>query len=230
LGTKAVSHETGASGAWNARDEAPLLAALRRHEESAFTSLVDAHSSWMLRTARAFVGSRAVAEEVVQETWLAALRSLDRFEGRSSLRTWLFTIVVNAARRQASREDRSTSLSELLSREAEAREAEPLADQFFDGMHARWPHCWTTVVPAWDGMPEEQLFAAETRRAIEQAVSALPRAQRLVFSLRDLEGWPADEVCAALDVSASNQRVLLHRARLQVRGALERYFDVAGRA
>jgi RNA polymerase sigma-70 factor (ECF subfamily) len=79
-------------------------------------------------------------------------------------------------------------------------------------------------------MPEEQLFAAETRRAIEQAVSALPRAQRLVFSLRDLEGWPADEVCAALDVSASNQRVLLHRARLQVRGALERYFDVAGRA
>ena len=217
---------TGASA--GSTKELDLLRALRQHDEAAFAALVDAHGSWMLRTARAWVGSRAVAEEVVQETWLAALRSLDRFEGRSSLKTWLFTILVNTARRQAMRESRSTSFSDLLSHEAEAAEmSAPLADRFFDNTHARWPNCWTTVVGAWDRLPEEQLLGGETRQTILAAVDQLPTGQRLVFSLCDLEGWSADEACNALGITGANQRVLLHRARLQVRTALERYFDTA---
>jgi RNA polymerase sigma-70 factor (ECF subfamily) len=204
-------------------DAPSLLAALRRRDEAAFAALVDAHGSWMLRTARAWVGSRAVAEEVVQEAWLAALRSLERFEGRSSLRTWLFTILVNVARRHAARERRSTAISELVSREAEASEPASPADRFFDERHPRWPSCWTTVVAGWEGLPEERLLAAETRRTIAEAVEALVPGQRLVFTLRDLEGWSGEEVCEALEISAVNQRVLLHRARLRVRGALERY-------
>jgi RNA polymerase sigma-70 factor (ECF subfamily) len=182
----------------------------------------------MLRTARAWVGSRAVAEEVVQETWLSALRSLDRFEGRSSLKTWLFTILVNAARRQGAREDRSTSFSELLTREAEAGEPEALASRFFDAAHPRWPGCWTTVVGAWDRLPEERLLAGETRAIVEAAVESLPAGQRVVFTLRELEGWSAEEVRNALEISDSNQRVLLHRARLKVRAALERYLGEDG--
>ena len=213
-----------AGGSAFATEERDLLRALRRRDEAAFASIVDAHGSWMLRTARSFVGSRAVAEEVVQETWVSALRALDRFEGRSSLRTWLFTILVNAARRQAVREGRSISLSDLARREAAVAEPE-FADRLFDGSHPRWPDAWTTVVAAWDRLPEERLLAGEIREGIETAVDALPSAQRIVFSLRDLEGWSAEEVCNALSISDSNQRVLLHRSRLKVRAALERYLE-----
>ena len=207
-----------------ATEEQDLLHALRRRDEAAFASLVDAYGSWMLRTARSFVGSRTVAEEVVQETWLSALRALDRFEGRSSLRTWLFTILVNGARRHAVRESRSISLSDLARRETAAEESE-LADRLFDGSHRRWPGAWTTVVAAWDRLPEQRLLAGEIRDVIETAVDALPSVQRIVFSLRDLEGWSAEEVCNALSISDSNQRVLLHRGRLKVRGSLERYLE-----
>jgi RNA polymerase sigma-70 factor, ECF subfamily len=218
----AESHTPGVA------DERTLLLALRARDEAAFTALVEANGSWMLRTARAWVGSRAVAEEVVQETWLSALRSLDRFEGRSSIRTWLFAILVNAARRQAVRESRSTSFSELARREAGADEREPLDERLFDGSHPRWPNCWTTVVPAWDRLPEARLLSREAQERIATAVELLPPAQRVVFSLRDLEAWTADEVCNALEISGSNQRVLLHRARLKVRAALERYFEQGG--
>ena len=207
-----------------ATEERDLVHALRRGDEAAFASLVDAYGSWMLRTARSFVGSRAVAEEVVQETWLSALRALDRFEGRSSLRTWLFAILVNAARRQAGRENRSISVSDLASREAAAGESE-LGDRLFDGSHGRWPDAWTTAVAAWDRLPEQRLLAGELRGAIETAVDELPSVQRIVFSLRDLEGWSAEEVCNALSISDSNQRVLLHRGRLKVRAGLERYLE-----
>ena len=213
-----------AGGLALATEERDLLHALRRRDEAAFASLVDAHGSWMLRTARSFVGSRAVAEEVVQETWLRALRALDRFEGRSSFRTWLFTILVNAARRQAVRENRSISLSDLARREAAPGEFE-LADRLFGGSHGRWPDAWTTVVAAWDRLPEQRLLAGEIREAIETAVDALPSAQRIVFSLRDLEGWTAEEVRNALSISDSNQRVLLHRGRLKIRAVLEGYLE-----
>ena len=213
-----------AGGLALAIEERDVLHALRRRDEAAFATLVDAHGSWMLRTARSFVGSRAVAEEVVQETWLNALRALDRFEGRSSLRSWLFTILVNAARRQAARENRRISFSDLARREVAVGGAE-LADRLFDGSHRRWPNAWTTAVAAWDRLPEQRLLAGEIREAIETAVDALPSAQRIVFSLRDLEGWSAEEVCNALSISDSNQRVLLHRSRLKVRAVLERYLE-----
>ena len=205
-------------------DERALLKRLRSHDEKAFADLVDAHSSWMLRTARVSVRSRAVAEEVVQETWLNALRALDGFEGRSTLRTWLFKILLNTAKRHAARENRSASFSDLA-REAERHEPEPLGTCFFDAAHPRWPHAWMSVNPAWDRLPEERLLSRELRTTIEAAVETLPDGQRTVFSLRDLEQWPAEEVCNALAISDSNQRVLLHRARLNVRAALERYLD-----
>ena len=214
----------GAGGSAVATEERDLLHALRRRDEAAFASLVDAYGSWMLRTARSFVGSRAVAEEVVQETWLSALRALERFEGRSSLRTWLFTILLNAARRQAVRENRSVSVSDLARGEPATANSE-FADRLFDGSHRRWPDAWTTVVAAWDRLPEQRLLAGEIREAIETAVDALPSLQRIVFSLRDLEGWSAEEVCNALSISNSNQRVLLHRGRLKVRAVLERYLE-----
>jgi RNA polymerase sigma-70 factor, ECF subfamily len=225
MGAEARTTAICATGGVQAPDERALVRALRDRDQAAFTALVEANSSWMLRTARAWVGSRAVAEEVVQETWLSALRSLDRFEGRSSLRTWLFTILVNAARRQAARESRSTSFSDLARREATGGESEPLANRLFDGSHPRWPDCWTTVVPAWDRLPEERLLSSEARETIGAALETLPPAQRIVFSLRDLEGWSGEEVCNALAISGSNQRVLLHRARLHVRAALERYLE-----
>lgn len=220
-----TSREGRAQGRSLSSDERDLVDALRRGDEAAFAALVDAHGSWMLRTARSVVGSRAVAEEVVQETWLSALRALDRFEGRSTLRTWLFTILINRARRQAVRENRSTSFSDLARREAAAGESEPLADRFFEGSHPRWPGNWTTVVAAWDRLPEQRLLAGETRETIERAVETLSPAQRIVFSLHDLEGWSAEEVRNAVSISDSNQRVLLHRARLKVRAALERYLE-----
>ena len=224
MATAAGTSAGGTGGPALATEERNLLHALRRRDEAAFASLVDAYGSWMLRTARSFVGSHAVAEEIVQETWLSALRALDRFEGRSSLRTWLFTILVNAARRQAVRENRSISVSDLAGREAAAGESE-LADRLFDDSHRRWPGAWTTVVAAWDRLPEQRLLAGEIREEIETAVDALPSVQRIVFSLRDLEGWTPDEVCNALSISDSNQRVLLHRARLKVRAVLERYLE-----
>ena len=222
-----MSAEAGTAARSPAREdgEESLLRSLRSGDQAAFTALVEANESWMLRTARHWVHSRAVAEEVVQETWLSALRSLDRFQGRSSLKTWLFAILVNAARRQGAREDRSTSFSVLLTREAEATEPVPLAGQFFSHSHPRWANCWTSVVPSWDRLPEERLLAGETRATIEAAVNSLPAGQRTVFSLRELEGWSADAVREALAITDANQRVLLHRARLKVRAALQRYFE-----
>ena len=168
----------------------------------------------MLRVALLFVSSRAVAEEVVQETWLNALRGLSGFQGRSSLKTWLFTILANTARRRAAREARSTPFSAM---------DEP--ERFFDASHPRWAGAWSTVVPSWDEVPEDRLLGDETRAQIELELERLPEAQRLVFTLRDIEGWEAEEVCNLLELSDSNQRVILHRARLKVREALERWLN-----
>jgi RNA polymerase sigma-70 factor (ECF subfamily) len=207
-------------------DERRLLAAVRAGDESAFAALVDAHSSWMLRTALLHVSSRAVAEEVVQDAWLSVLRAIDGFEGRSSFRTWLFTIVVNSARKQAARERRSTAFSSLSNPNAGVADQGSLVDRMFDGSHPRWANMWNTVVAPWDRLPEDRALSGEMVRTIEAAVHKLPPAQRAVFQLRDCEGWSAAEVCNALELSDSNQRVLLHRARLSVRQALEEYFDL----
>lgn len=205
-------------------DEAALVTALKRGSEDAFASLVDLHGAAMLRVARTFVTSRAVAEEVVQETWLRVLRGLPAFEGRSSLRTWIFVILANCARRRAAREARSIPFAALLEGEDAGAAVPP--EQFFPSDHPRWPGCWSTVVDGWSGVPEERLLSRETREVLARAIAGLPPGQRAVMTLRDVEGCSADEVCDVLGLTPENQRVLLHRARTRVRARLAPYLEV----
>jgi RNA polymerase sigma-70 factor (ECF subfamily) len=199
--------------------EEELLAALRAGDEDAFRTIVREWHGSLLRVAQIFVPSRAVAEEVVQETWLRTLGALDRFEGRSTLRTWVFRILVNTAKTRARREGRTIPFSALqdASRIPEAA-VEP--ERFLPEDHPTHPGGWSA--PPRD-LPEERLLAAETRARIGAAIDELPPNQRAVISLRDVEGWSSDEVRNALDLSEVNQRVLLHRARARVRRALEEY-------
>jgi RNA polymerase sigma-70 factor, ECF subfamily len=195
-------------------NEASLVARLRSGDESAFRALIEMYHAMLVRVARMYVSSQAVAEEVAQETWLAVLEGIDRFEGRSSLKTWIFRILTNRAKTRGIREGRSLPFSSL---EADGPSVE--ADRFHGDGHA-WPGHWAAQ-PA--GFPEERLLAGEAREVIERAIEALPPTQRAVISLRDIEGWSAEEVCNALTLSETNQRVLLHRARSSVRAALEQY-------
>lgn len=199
------------------RDDDGLLTALRNRDERVFTDLVERCSGIMLRLALAHVPNRAIAEEVVQEAWLTMLRSLDRFEGRSSFRTWLLGIVVNLARSRARAERRSIQLPS----EPDGPAVDPA--RFLPASHARWPHHWAVEPVRWP-TPEDDLLAGETRTLILEAIDPLPARQREVLVLRDLEGLSADEVCNVLGLTDTNQRVLLHRARSRVRAALERYF------
>src|SRR5919201_371202 len=202
-------------------DEAQLLEGLRRGEEGAFAALVASYSSALLRVAMTFVPSHAVAEEVVQETWLGVINGLARFEGRSSLKTWIFRILTNTARTRGARERRSLPFSSLASAEAaEGPSVDP--DRFFPPDHDRYPGHWSLGPTPWN-MPEEGLLAGETREVILAAIEELPPAQRTVITLRDIEGWPTEEVSEALEITDGNQRVLLHRARAKVRAALERH-------
>lgn len=203
--------------------DARLIEALRGGDEAAFASLIDSHGSSLLRVARAYVGSRAVAEEVVQETWLGVVQGIERFEGRSSLRTWIFGILTNVASTRAARERRSVPFSTLAAREAAQGERVVEPERFFGPDHDRWPDHWAVGPTAWP-TPEEGLLSGEARELIARAIETLPLAQRTVISLRDIEGWPSGEVCAALEISEGNQRVLLHRARATVRNSLESYF------
>ena len=204
--------------------DAVLLEGLRAGDEAAFTELVDRYSSSMLRVARMYVPSQAVAEEVVQETWLGVLTGLERFEGRSSLKTWLFRILVNRARTRGERERRTVPFATLAGREAEGEDPAVGPERFFPADHDRWPHHWASPPERWDESPERSLQSAETLRVVRDAIEKLPPMQRLVITMRDLEGWDSEEVRNALEISETNQRVLLHRARSKVRTALEAYF------
>ncbi|HSK16399.1 MAG TPA: RNA polymerase sigma factor [Gaiellaceae bacterium] len=196
------------------------LADLRSGDERAFAALVAEHGPSLLRVASLFVSSRAVAEEVVQETWMGFLNGLDRFEGRSSVKTWLFRILANIAKTRAVREARAVPFSSLGDRLQEKPSVDP--DRFFEPGH-RWDGHWSSAPQRWDDAPEARLVARETRGVIEQAIAALPDSQRAVVSLRDVEGWSSKEVCELLSISEGNQRVLLHRARSRVRATLEDY-------
>ena len=200
-----------------AEDE--LVAALRAGDEGAFRTVVREWNSSLLRVARIFTPSQAVAEEVVQETWLRVLGALDRFEGRSSLKTWVFRILVNTAKTRAQREGRTIPFSALQDA-ARVPEAAVDPSRFLPDDHPVHPGGWA-VPPR--SLPEERLLAAETRSVVAAAIEALPANQRAVISLRDVEGWSSDEVRNALELSEVNQRVLLHRARARVRQALEDY-------
>jgi RNA polymerase sigma-70 factor (ECF subfamily) len=197
------------------------LAALRAGDEAAFMALVRRHHAAMVRVAQIYVSRREVAEEVVQEAWVGALRGLDRFEGRSSLKTWLFRIVTNLAKTRAAREGRTIPFSALRTPGSVPEPAvEP--ERFRPPADARWPGHWAARPAEW---PEQRLLETESLARIKEAIEELPDNQRAVITLRDVEGWSSDEVCNALELSETNQRVLLHRARSKVRRALERYFD-----
>jgi RNA polymerase sigma-70 factor (ECF subfamily) len=204
-------------------DEAALLEGLRRGDEGAFSELIALYSSPLLRVATIYTGSRAVAEEVVQETWMGVLHGLDRFEGRSSLKTWIFKILTNIASTRGARERRSVPFSSLAVADGEeGPSVDP--DRFFPPDHDRYPGHWAFGPTRWE-TPEEGLLSGEARELVLREIDRLPDAQRAVITLRDIEGWPSEEVSEALEVSDGNQRVLLHRARTKVREALEDYFD-----
>jgi RNA polymerase sigma-70 factor (ECF subfamily) len=205
--------------------ELELLGALRRGDEQAFITLVETYGASMLGLARVYVRDRAVAEEVVQEAWLGVLRGLERFEGRSSLRTWLLRIVANLARTRAVREARSIPFSALAGAELEV-EGPSVPPERFRGPQDRWAGHWATPPEPWS-RPEHELLSAETRAQIVVAIDALPERQRQVITLRDVEGCSAAEVCNVLELSETNQRVLLHRARTKVRQALDDYLTTS---
>ncbi len=202
-------------------EEVELLARLRSGDERAFGELVDRHYSTMLAVARTYVKSRSVAEEVVQDAWIGVLRGLDRFEGRSSLKTWIIRIVVNTAKTRGVREARSVPFSSLA---PEGEEAAVEPERFRDSNDG-FPGHWRAYPSDWQALPDERLLGRETIDVVLRAIELLPDAQRTVITLRDIQGCSAEEVCEALDVSAGNQRVLLHRARSRVRAALEGHLD-----
>ncbi len=202
----------------SALGESQLIEALRAGDEDAFVELTRALHASLVRVAQIYVSSRSVAEEVVQETWLAVLEGLDRFEGRSSLKTWIFRILANRAKTRAQRERRTIPFSALEPTRIQEPALEP--ERFRGADDPRWPGHWAIPPQPW---PDEKLLSAEMRERLAGAIDALPGSQRAVISLRDLEGWSPEEVCNALEISETNQRVLLHRARSKVRKALEEY-------
>ena len=200
--------------------EAALVARLRAGDEAAFAFLVDMYGRSMLRVARLYVRDRAAAEEVVADTWLAVLRGIDRFEGRSSLRTWIFSILVNLAKTRGVRESRTVPFSALAGDDAESGEPSVPGDRFLPA-GSPWPGTWSSGPAQWNA-PLQRLLSQETRGVIDQAIEGLPEMQRRVVTLRDVEGWPAGEVAELLGISDENQRVLLHRARTKLREAIDR--------
>ena len=196
-----------------------LLERARSGDEEAFAALVRRHSPSLLRVAQMYVPSRAVAEDVVQETWLGVVRGLERFEGRSTFRTWLFRILVNRAKTRGARERRTVPFAALAGAEADGDEPAVDPTRFAtEGF-------WGTPPRRWDEDPEAALDGAEALRVAREAIDELPEMQRRVITLRDLEGFPSDEVRNVLGITETNQRVLLHRARARVRQALEQWMD-----
>ena len=210
-----------------AAEDGELVERLRQGDEQAFAHLVSGWSPVMLRVARGHVSTDASCEEVVQETWMAVIRGLDGFEGRSSLRTWVFRILTNLAKTRGVREARSVPLSSWAPQEDSGPTVDP---DRFRGPDDQYPHNWTPVgkPTPWEPGPEQSAVAAETRQLLGRALGGLPERQRAVVTLRDVHGLSSEEVCEALQLSPENQRVLLHRGRAKLRGVLEDYYRGAG--
>jgi RNA polymerase sigma-70 factor, ECF subfamily len=200
-----------------ADDDLALLDGLRRGDESAFTSLIERYQAALIRVALLYVHDRAAAEDVAQETWLAVVRGVERFEGRASLKTWLFQIVANRARTRAARDRHTVVFSSFQT----AEPAMP-ASRFRPADDPQWPGHWL-LAPSNEDLPEQRLLASELGEHVRAAVAELPPAQRAVVTLRDIEGLTSAEACDLLKLTEANQRVLLHRGRSRVRGALEDY-------
>ena len=203
--------------------QAEVVAALQAGDEQAFAALVDEYGATMLRVARMYVSTRAVAEEVVQEAWLGVISGIGRFEGRSSLKTWIFRILTNRAKTRGEREGRSLPFSSLAGSDGEGEEASVDADRFQSG--GRFEGHWTSAPSRWSELPESRLVGQETIDVAQAAIDVLPDTQRTVITMRDIQGWSSEDVRNVLGLSESNQRVLLHRARAKVRLALESYLE-----
>ena len=198
-------------------EDAQLVEGLRAGDEAAFAAVMRMYGRGMLRVAQMYVSSRAVAEDVVQEAWVGVLRGIGRFEGRSSLKTWLYRIVANTAKTRGVREARSVPFSSL----GDGGDEGTVDPDRFLGSGERFPGHWAVPPQAW--APEGRLLAEETLEVVERASDKRPPAQRAVITMRDVQGFTSEEVCNALDLTETNQRVLLHRARAKVRSALEEY-------
>lgn len=204
--------------------DAELVAALRAGDEQAYAALVQELTPALTRLALAHVPSRAVADEVVQDTWVGVINGIDRFQGRSALRTWIFQILLNTARTRGKREKRVLPFASLRRRAEEGRDEPAVDADRFQGRRGEQPGAWAHPPAEWSS-PEEKLAQDEARRVMLEAIADLPPRQREVITLRDIQGYSAAEARNALDVSETNQRVLLHRARSKVRAALEELFD-----
>ena len=200
--------------------DADLVALLRAGDEQAMSQLVDRWSPTMFRVARSFVDSPQSAEDVVQEAWLGMLNGLANFEGRSSLRTWIFAILVNRARTRGAREARTIPQQPLAAR------SEQGLDDWFAGLGGEPARTWSSIdlTSRWDTAPESVVLSREILLELDRAVSVLPPRQRQVVTMRDVCGMSSEEVCAALEISPTNQRILLHRARAVLRAALIGYY------
>ncbi|GLP81369.1 RNA polymerase sigma factor [Mycobacterium antarcticum] len=207
-----------------AEDEALLVAALRAGDERAFARLVDRYAPSMLRVARGYVPSHEVAEDVVQETWIALLGGISKFEGRSSVRTWLFAVLVNIAKNRGIRERRTSEGSKDSTKTVDSRRFRPANDP-------EWPGHWKEEAEPspFPDTPEGSALGAELVAVAQREIDRLPERQRVVVTMRDVLGLDSDEVCELLDLSVGNQRVLLHRGRAMVRAALESYLQEEGR-
>jgi RNA polymerase sigma-70 factor, ECF subfamily len=205
------------------QDDPELVARLRAGDEHAFDALLNEHHRSLIRIAMTYVDDIDVAEEVAQETWLAVLRGLERFEARSSMKTWIYSILVNRAKTRALREGRYVPLS-TLSNFDESDEPAVDSDRFLPPDYPKAAGHWNEFPRDWRDIPEAVLLSKETVQRIREAIAALPLNQREVMTLRDIEGLTSDEVCSILGICDTNQRVLLHRARSKVRRKLELYF------
>jgi RNA polymerase sigma-70 factor, ECF subfamily len=206
-------------------EDVSLLSRLKQGDELAFMTLVERYQASMIRLATVYVQERTLAEEVVQDTWIAVLRGLQNFEGRSSLKTWIFSILINRAKTHAQREDRYVTAGDLLSDDDSDADSPTVDPSRFWGAGSTDPGYWITYPNSWDEVPEERLLSDEVRQIIQAAINMLPAMQKQVITLRDVEDMDAEETCAMLSITDSNQRVLLHRARATVRQAVERYLD-----
>ena len=206
-----------------AASDEQIVAALRAGDERTFRELFERSYPMMKRVARSYVASDAVAEEIVQDTWMAIVTGIERFEGRSALGTWMFSILTNQAKSHSARERRALPFSSIGPTEPDEPSVDP--DRFQTDDEA-WPGHWATPPRPWQ-KPERRLLALEARQQLKQALAELPERQRLIVVLRDVEGLSAEEVCDLLALSQENQRVLLHRGRSRLRAFLEEYLDRA---
>ena len=222
-----MSSGANVSGAGEAAAPADLrvIDALRQGDEDAFGRLVDHYHASLRRVARLYVSNRAVADEVVQDTWVGVIQGIWAFEGRSSLKTWIFRILINRAKTRAAREGRTVPFADFAADDVGAAGAAVSPDRFNPADHPTDPGHWTSPPRDIGTSPEGWLLSREAGEQLQRAIDALPSSQRLVLTLRDVEGCSAAEVCNVLGIRETNGRVLLHRARARVRAALEPYLD-----